>query len=117
MEIIGTQVGLSEREKARLLKERLAFVFRNPDRVYRLNTRETAGDTLQYTDEAVDAAELMCALGRCPRRQQEALRLWLGRWQMSQEEVAGVLRVSVITVKRDVSAALRRMADMVWEER
>jgi len=116
LQIIGTQVGLDRREKVALLKERLAFVFRNPERDYRLNTRQTAGNTLQYTDEAVDAGELMCALGQCSRRQQEALRLWLGRRRMTQEQVAGVLRVSVITVKRDLGAAMRRMVEQVWEE-
>jgi len=115
MEIIGTQQGLSPREKASLLKERLAYALRHPERVYRVSSRQATDSGLEYTDEAVDAAELLCALGRCSARQQRVLELWLGRGGRSQQDVARSLGLSVATVKREAAEALRRMALQVWD--
>ena len=115
MEIIGAQRGLSEREKVDLVKAKLAYLLRNPDHVYRLNSREASETGRAYTDEAVDVGEIMFALGRCTPRQQRALNLWLGPKALSQERVAKELDVSVITVKRDVGQALRLMVAAIWE--
>ncbi len=116
VEIIGTQTDLSERERAALVKERLRLSFRYRSRTYRLNSRETSGTGRAYTDEAVDAGELACALGRCTPRQQRVLELWLGPRRLHQARVARELGVSVVTVKRDASAAVRTMVAMIWEE-
>ncbi len=136
MEIIGTQQGLTQREKALLLKQRLGYFLRNPERTYRMNSRETSDTGLAYTDAAVDAGEVFCALGQCTPRQQLILELWLGgrplahaadsgageqdsakpRRRLTQTEVAKVVGVSLATVNREAAAALRRMIVMIWED-
>ena len=116
MEVIGTQTGLSKREKVLMLKDRLRYFLRHPDRAYRLNSREASDTGRQYTDEAVDAGELACALGRCTPRQQRILGLWLGRGRLKQDMVAQALGLSVITVKREASEAFRRMVQGIWED-
>ena len=116
MEVIGTQRGLSRREKVVLLKDRLRYLLRHPDRVYRLNSRDAVETGRRYTDEAVDAGELACALGRCTPRQQQILHLWLGRRRPTQDKVAKALQLSVITVKREAADAFRRMVEMIWED-
>ncbi len=116
MQIIGTEKGLSQRDKVWVLKDRLAYLFRNPGRVYRMTTREPTDTGFGYSDEAIDAGELWCALGRCSERQQQVLRLWLGRRRLPQGAVAKALGVSLVTVKRDASEALKKMAAMVWDD-
>ncbi len=116
MEVIGTEKGLSRRDKITTLKDRLRYLYRHPSRVYRLNSREASGTGRQYTDEAIDAGELACALGRCTQRQQQILRLWLGRGSLGQDRTASALGISAITVKRDVAEAFRRMVQMIWED-
>ena len=98
------------------MQDRLRFLLRNPERVYRTNSREASDTGQQYTDEAIHAGELVSALGRCTPRQQQALYLWLGRPGRDQEEVAKALGVSTITVKRDVGEAFRRMVDQIWDD-
>ena len=56
------------------------------------------------------------AFSRCTLRQQRALRLWLGPTRATQDCIAREIGVSVITVKRDIAAALRDMAARVWDE-
>ncbi len=116
MEIIGDQRGLSPRERMWLLKQRLRSYYRDPERVYRLNAREATDTGREYTDEAIDAGELVCALGRCTARQQQALALRLGPKGVPPHQVALALGVSVVTVKRDTAQALKRMAAQIWEE-
>ena len=116
MEVIGTQAGLSKAEKVLVLKERLRYYLRHPDRAYRLNSREASDTGRQYTDEAVDAGELASALGRCTPRQQRILGLWLGRHRFRQDRVAKALGISVITVKREAAMAFRQMVGAIWED-
>ncbi|MSQ25617.1 MAG: hypothetical protein EXR49_05005 [Dehalococcoidia bacterium] len=63
MEIIGAQRGLSLRERMWLLKQLLRSYYRDPERVYRLNSREATDTGREYTDEAIDMGEFVCALG------------------------------------------------------
>ena len=116
MEIIGAQEGLGHADKVRLVKDKLHAAFRHTRRDYRLNTREPVEIGLAYTERAVDAGELWYALGRCTPRQQQTLRLWLGRKLLSQERVALRLGVSPTTVKRDIRAALETMLASIWDE-
>ncbi len=116
MEIIGAQKGLAHAAKVSLVKTKLVALFRTPRRHYRLNTGETVETGLAYADRAVDAGELVYALGRCSPRQQEALRLWLGREPLSQERIADRLGVNIATVKRDLGAALETMVASIWDD-
>lgn len=116
MEIIGAQKGLADAAKVSLVKTKLGALFRTPRRHYRLNTGEPVETGLSYTDRAVDAGELLHALGRCTPRQQEALRLWLGREGLSQERIAERLGLDPSTVKRDIRAALETMLDSIWDD-
>ena len=116
MEIIGAQKGLAHAAKVSLVRTKLGALFRTPRRHYRLNTGEPVDTGLSYTDRAVDAGELLHALGRCTPRQQKALRLWLGRKPLSQERIARRLRVSLVTVKRDIEAALETMLASIWDD-
>ncbi len=115
MGVIGEETGLTQREKARMVKSRLRSLFRPSDHAYRLNSRKASETGRQYTDEATDAGELVCALGRCTPRQQRILALWLGPRATRQEYVARALGVSLVTVKRDAAAAIRAMVAMIWE--
>lgn len=116
MDIIGTQVGLTDREKVALLKGRLRQALRHPERTYPVNAREPCDTGRAYSDAAIDPGELLCALGRCSPRQRHILDLWLGRERLTQGEISRLLRVSVPTVKRDAADALRRMARMIWDD-
>ncbi len=116
MEIIGAQQGLAHAAKVSLVKTKLGALFRTPRRHYRLNTGERVETGLAYADRAVDAGELLYALGRCTPRQQEALRLWLGWEGLSQERTARRLGVNVATIKRDLRAALKTMVNSIWDE-
>ncbi len=116
MEVIGTQRGLNQDEKVRLLKEKLRFLLRNPDHVYRVSSKEETEVGRAYSDEAVDVGEALCALGLCTPRQRRVLELWLGPKRPTQAQVALRLRVSVVTVKRDAKEALERMVAQVWDE-
>lgn len=115
MEIIGAQRGLTPRERLGLLKRRLRVYYRDPERLYRLNAREASDTGREYTDAAIDAGELVCALGRCTARQQQALALWLGPKMMHLGQAARTLHVSVITVKRDTAQALKLMLAQIWD--
>ena len=116
MDVIGTESGLSDGDKLRILKKRLAYLLQHPRYSYRLNAREVSDTGRAYTDEAIDAGEVMSALGRCTLRQQRIFGLWLGPAHSTQERIADRLGVSVITVKRDVAEALRLMVAHVWDE-
>lgn len=116
MEIIGAQRGLAHAAKVSLVKTKLGVLFRTPRRHYRLNTGERVETGLAYADRAVDAGELLYALGRCTPRQQEALRLWLGWEGLSQERIAERLGVNVATVKRDLRGAFETMVASIWDE-
>ena len=116
MELIGAQQGLARAAKVSLIKTKLAALFRTPRRHYRLNTGETVETGLAYADRAVDAGELLYALGRCTPRQQQAVRLWLGWESLSQERIAERLGVNITTVKRDLGAALETMVTSIWDE-
>ena len=116
MEIIGAQQGLAHAAKVSLVKTKLGVLFRAPRRHYRLNTGEPVETGLSYTDRAVDAGELLYAMGRCTPRQQEALRLWLGREGLSQRRIAERLGVNITTVKRDLRAALETMVTSIWDD-
>ena len=116
MRIIGTEQGLSLREKTSAIKTKLGFMLRHPNYAYRLNSREVGETGLAYSDEAIDIGELAFAFSRCTLRQQQALQLWLGPMRATQDRIAREIGVSVITVKRDIAAALRDMAARVWDE-
>ena len=116
MEVIGAQKGFDRATKVFLVKARLRALFRTPGRHYRLNTHEPVEIGLAYSDRAIDAGELLYALGRCTPRQQQALRHWLGRENPSQERIARRLRVSPATVKRDLRAALETMVASIWDD-
>ena len=116
MEIIGAQEGLARAAKVSLIKTKLGALFRTPRRHYRLNTGETVETGLAYADRAVDAGELLYALGRCTPRQHEVLRLWLGREGLSQDRIAERLGVNITTVKRDLRAALETMLASIWDD-
>ena len=116
MEIIGAQRGLARAAKLSLVKTKLSALFRTPRRSYRLNTSDPVETGLAYTARATDAGELWYALGRCTPRQQEMLRLWLGREPLSQERIARRLGVGITTVKRDIQAALETMVDSIWDD-
>ena len=89
---------------------------RTPRRSYRLNTSDPVATGLAYTDRATESGELWYALGRCTPRQQEMLRLWLGREPLSQKRIARRLGVGTTTVKRDIGAALETMVDSIWDD-
>ena len=116
MEIIGAQQGLDHGEKVRLLKEKLRFLLRNPDHLYRVSSREETEVGRAYSDEAVDVGETLCALGLCTPRQRRVLELWLGPRRPTQAQVAPLLGVSVVTVKRDAKEALDRIVAQIWDE-
>ena len=116
MEIIGAQKGLDHAAKVSLVKTKLGALFRTPRRHYRLNTGETVETGLAYADRAVDAGELLYALGRCTPRQQQALRLWLGWESLSQERIAERLGVNITTVRRDLKGAVETMLASIWDE-
>ena len=116
MEVIGAQKGFDHATKVYLVKARLRALFRTPGRHYRLNTHEPVEIGLAYSDRAIDAGELLYALGRCTPRQQQALRLWLDRGNPSQEQIARRLHVSLTTVKCDIRAAFETMLASIWNE-
>ena len=135
MEVIGSQRGLTRREKAHLLEKRLGVFLRNPSRAYRLNTRERSDTGLAYSDAAIDAGQVLCAFARCTQRQQRILELWLcgvpdpaagragrkgcrppRRHRATQAAVALAAGVSIATVKRELAAAMDVMTAMVWED-
>ena len=110
MRIIGTEQGLSLREKTSAIKTKLGVMLRHPNYAYRMNSREVGETGLAYSDEAIDVGELAFAFS-C-----YTLRLWLGPMRATQHLIAREIGVSVITVKRDIAAALRAMAARVWDE-
>lgn len=115
MEVIGTERDLAKGERTLLLKRRLQRFLRRVAPAYRLTARQATEVGLAYTHQAVNAGELGCALGRCTRRQQRILALWLGSG-LPQAEAARLLGVSLATVKRDAAEALERMAAQVWQD-
>jgi DNA-directed RNA polymerase specialized sigma24 family protein len=116
MHVIGTQRGLSRRQKAALVKRRLAVLLRRPERIYRLNLGHATDLGLAYSEKAIEAGELLCALGRCTPRQQRIVLLWLGPRRLRQARIAREMGLSVATVKREAAAAVRGMAAQAWEE-
>ena len=114
MSAIGTKAGLDEKEQVILVRAKLTYLFRTPMRRYRLNDRHAAGMGRAYSDEAIDAGEVLHALARCTERQQSALALCLGHG-LRGEEAARVLGVSRPTVNRDIAEALEGIRCLVWE--
>ncbi len=115
MSVIGKMAGLDGKQQRTVLRARIGYLLRTPLRRYRLNYRTPQGLGRAYSDEAIDAGEVLHAFARCTRRQQLALTLCLGRG-LRGEEAARVLGVSRATVNREIAEALERMRRRVWEE-
>ena len=115
MKVIGAQVGLDREEQVLLLRAKLTYLFRTPLRRYRLNDKQAAGMGRVYSEEAIDAGEVLYALTQCTPRQQRALALCLGRG-IRAGDAARILGVSRATVNRDIADALDRMRALAWEE-
>jgi DNA-directed RNA polymerase specialized sigma24 family protein len=114
--VIGTEEGLDHREKEALLKARLIWLLGEGRRTYAMTEKEATETGRALSDMALDAGEVLCALGRCTRSEQRMLHLWLGRGRMTQGEIARELGVSLSAVRRGLAGALDRMVAQVWEE-
>ena len=118
--IIGSEEGMTQREKVLALKGRLTYLLRHPKDGYRLHATEDTELSWAYPDAAIDAGEVFCALGQCTPRQQRIPQRWLGRARdgvpLTQAAVAATEGVSTLTIKREASAAFRTMIAIIWDE-